>query len=402
MGADFMPANVHHRPGQGKHRRCQGTKARPLTAVRCGMLRAPRNPSIDEHMFGALRFLLSVLVAMSHLIEHPFFQQFGRFAVFGFYVISGYLMTRVLNEVYRFDLMRFSTNRALRIYPSYLIVLLASWMVAYCFPDEAKSFSPQWHMGRTLNEMAANVLIFPLATTVEATLNAPRIILPAWSIAVELQCYAVLAIFAARSKRLAIVTLIASVAWHGAIVLMKLKGNSSLTFDHIYFPLPAAMLPFSVGALVYFFRDRLSAALRSWRIDLAVALWFGHLLISHQASEAFKGATFVVFYVNLALITLVVALLMNRRTNKLDTWLGDLAYPVFLTHCLVHFLVHFLGKDAKPWPADSTVLDLCASMALTLLASFALVKLGNGLVEPLRSRVRQLGGGAAPECRGLS
>ena len=74
-------------------------------------------------MFGTYRFLLACLVLVTHLAG---VRCAGAYAVFGFYLLSGYLMTLVLNERYGFSpngFGRYVANRALRIYPPYLAIL---------------------------------------------------------------------------------------------------------------------------------------------------------------------------------------------------------------------------------------------------------------------------------------
>jgi peptidoglycan/LPS O-acetylase OafA/YrhL len=86
-------------------------------------------------MLGSFRLLLALLVVMAHLAEGTtFVSHMGVFAVFGFYVISGYLMTLVLHEVYHFDFSSFWANRFLRLFPTYYLVALASLLVVihYC------------------------------------------------------------------------------------------------------------------------------------------------------------------------------------------------------------------------------------------------------------------------------
>ena len=86
-------------------------------------------------MFGAFRLLLSLMVVWYHLIDWRFA---GPVAVFGFYVVSGYLMTKVINEVYSDGLAgfgRYIANRALRIYPMYWVALALSAAVVVIYPD---------------------------------------------------------------------------------------------------------------------------------------------------------------------------------------------------------------------------------------------------------------------------
>ena len=50
-------------------------------------------------MFGTLRTILALMVAAGHLTDQ---WQIGTYAVFAFYIISGYLMTLIMHESYGF------------------------------------------------------------------------------------------------------------------------------------------------------------------------------------------------------------------------------------------------------------------------------------------------------------
>ena len=81
-------------------------------------------------MFGTYRYCLAHLVVLTHLASWP---GVGSYAVFGFYMLSGFLMSLILNERYGFSLQGlrgYAANRALRIYPPYLFVLAATAMTS--------------------------------------------------------------------------------------------------------------------------------------------------------------------------------------------------------------------------------------------------------------------------------
>lgn len=87
-------------------------------------------------MFGIYRFILALCVASTHI--GPVQAAAGGYAVFGFYTLSGYLMTTVLHHTYlrqRLGILRFYANRALRIYPAYITVVLATWLLLVLLPD---------------------------------------------------------------------------------------------------------------------------------------------------------------------------------------------------------------------------------------------------------------------------
>lgn len=70
------------------------------------------------------------------LIESP---PLGIYAVFGFYIISGYLMTLVMHESYAYTArgrIRFALNRFLRLYPQYWTAALISMLLIITLGSE--------------------------------------------------------------------------------------------------------------------------------------------------------------------------------------------------------------------------------------------------------------------------
>lgn len=67
---------------------------------------------------GTLRFVLAMCVVFFHL-TYPLTRHLGVLAVNFFYVVSGFLITFVLNESYRFQFGSFAVNRYLRLFPAY-------------------------------------------------------------------------------------------------------------------------------------------------------------------------------------------------------------------------------------------------------------------------------------------
>src|ERR1700739_4737118 len=95
-------------------------------------------------MFGSLRLLLALLVMLGHLVGSEQVTHFGYYAVRGFFVLSGFLMTAGLNDIYEFDARRFWINRALRLLPPYYVVCLFTLFVIVLLPDSAAKFTQQW------------------------------------------------------------------------------------------------------------------------------------------------------------------------------------------------------------------------------------------------------------------
>ncbi|MEK6790185.1 MAG: acyltransferase family protein, partial [Deltaproteobacteria bacterium] len=80
---------------------------------------------------GLLRTILAVAVVIVHSSGIFGYNVVGGMvAVQSFYIISGFYMSLILNEKYT-DLYVFYTNRILRLYPIYLVVVLLTLIISY-------------------------------------------------------------------------------------------------------------------------------------------------------------------------------------------------------------------------------------------------------------------------------
>ncbi len=69
---------------------------------------------------------------------------------------------------------------------------------------------------------------------------------------------------------------------------------------------------------------------------------------------------------------------------KWDKQIGDLAYPIFLTHWVISYLVgqYFLDGQRRG------MILLAASIVPIIVVSYALAKMADKMIEPLRNQVR--------------
>jgi peptidoglycan/LPS O-acetylase OafA/YrhL len=80
-------------------------------------------------MFGVCRTVLAVLVVLNHIAGA---HKLGWHAVFGFYILSGYLMTLIMTRNYGYSISgtwKYFINRFLRIYPIYWAACLLSLLL---------------------------------------------------------------------------------------------------------------------------------------------------------------------------------------------------------------------------------------------------------------------------------
>ena len=203
-------------------------------------------------MFGILRYLLALMVVQTHLWKAAPWA--GNYAVFTFFVLSGYLMTLVLHERYSFGpagVMRFLANRALRIYPPYWIVLPLAAYAAYHAPHLASAVHRHYALPATDVLWLKNILIIGADHPTKSTL-----VIPAWSLHIELVFYGLMALGLSRNRATVFLWFAAGLAY--TVYMAMLHPTEYQFWYYRYFPLQAGSLAFSAGAAVYYLRGRVS------------------------------------------------------------------------------------------------------------------------------------------------
>ncbi len=327
-------------------------------------------------MFGLHRYVLALMVACAHiqfvLFDRP--NWLGVYAVFGFYTLSGYLMTRVLHETYGYEpagFLRYLANRALRIYPPYWLALGATALLLMAWPGVA-GFS-QWliHLPATSAEAARNVVLVGLHAD-----YVPRLVPTAWSLHVELVYYALMGLGISRSRMRTALWVVASALW---TIWVLVEG---VPFAERYSTVVAASLPFSLGAAVHHFVPLRPRPLL-WILPAVFPL---HALAAPWLwGDLYTGG----FYASCALaLASVIALAPVRASGRLADWdrrLGDLSYPIFLVHTqvgLVLFALDWRGH-ATPLRVFVASIPLLHGIAIAMHLSVVVT------VERLRARIRR-------------
>lgn len=284
-------------------------------------------------MFGTYRFLLAQMVVVAHL-AYGVGMWSGVYAVFSFFALSGFLMTMVLEITYPATAKgvgRYLANRALRIYPPYLLVLLLA-LGMVLINDYWAGWIGNTHMPRDPVEWLRNLAIFSLHLEPKET---ARLVPPSWSVDIELCFYVIMGLGLARSRVVVLVWLGASLAW---TVWANLNG---LPFTERYMSILPASLPYAVGAALWMHRESLQRWIRGPIHAIAApAAYFIHMA---AANHIWAGDPFGMgFYVSLGLTAWVIVALsgvsperFHPRVQTLDTFLGNLSYPVFLCHFAV-------------------------------------------------------------------
>jgi peptidoglycan/LPS O-acetylase OafA/YrhL len=296
-------------------------------------------------MFGAFRFLLAVMVVITHLggVEIV-----AGVAVWGFFMLSGFLMTAVLNKKYHFDaggLGRFAISRGLRLFPTYWLTLLLT-LAVFALPSyvDPRDLNHSWGPPEDFGQLAANILI--VGHTVAGIGRVENALSPsAWAIDVEILMYVCSAVWLARSPRAAKWTSIVLILAYPLLWAISKKlaaaGHGQTANELLYSFLPAALLPYAIGSWLWQARQRLPAILTS---PLAAAAGVaGALVCIFGVARVSVTAGYLLAVPCVALIMAALSRVrLDDRRARIDTFLGLMAYPIYLLHWLCGYLVMVL------------------------------------------------------------
>ena len=314
-------------------------------------------------MFGIFRLGLALLVLIYHLAGYHFA---GWYSVYAFYALSGFLMTLVIVKKYELSVTgtaNFAVNRALRIYPPYLLVVLTSLILLQIPPlaDNARQLvrSPDIGMPQGPMGWLENLFIWGWH------MRDPKLVPQMWTVFRELFYCGLIFLVFARYRWLAL-------AWFaGSAVLAVSNLARGAQFLEVYTSFQMASLAYSAGCCLYHFRPHLRRFTRPL-VPLICLVSVLPFALEAIRPRFFSDTSLIPFYWNIALSTYLVLLLSclkgSLRMRALDQYLGNLSYPVYLCH----FNVAVVVATAAGWPAAAGNRLLFASLIPILVCSWAI------------------------------
>ena len=313
----------------------------------------------------------------------------GEIAVFGFYTLSGYLITRVVTTRYGGGddgLKRFALNRALRLYPAYFALLFFSIALIPFIAETAVRLNPVLAMPESAGAWPAQFAIFGLLKVTELGGLEQRLVPPAWSLNMELLFYTIIALGAAGSRLRAHAWLAVSLLFWGYLLALDEKHVA-------YQSMLGPSLPFACEAVLHYHAKAVERLVARAPAPLAIAAALGYGLyayMTYQVSGRVSGTQALFLSVPVALVAISAcafhpAIRDSRFLAPSDQLLGDLSYPAFLCHWHVAAALMAAFPEALPGKGPALVF---ASFPLIILLSVAVVFLVERPVERVRARVR--------------
>jgi len=279
-------------------------------------------------------------------------------AVLGFFVLSGFYMAMVLETHYYRNLKAFYFNRFLRLYPSYLVCLLLT-IILFCslkavfhqaygpmvamdhaplsLPAEIWFAATQITMwGQDINTyvaVGAHGQLIPClrSTRLGESLSNYSFVPQAWTLSIELSFYA-LAPWLVRWR-----TWILTVLFFGGLALRvaalgTLDSEATVWFGRF---LPLELTVFFGGILAWRVVGGIGSAIRTnlgvtTAVGTVIVIFLGWLW-SARAGQCLTAPL---------LVCLVLPWLwLNVANERLDRFLGDLSYPLYVSHIMVCYLL---------------------------------------------------------------
>lgn len=341
-------------------------------------------------MFGTYRTYLALVVFAHHILNIPII---GHYAVHGFFILSGYLMTCIITTKYcEIDkgFYKFWLNRFLRLYPSYFVIFFLSiGAIAYVGESFSTSFRHIIYLPDTSLQWFQNLTLLYLSPF--PTSELPRISPPTWALTVELFFYLAISLGTSKTLQRSLVWLIVSLAYIITSYILELP------YDFRYSFLLAGTLPFSIGATLYHLTniEKYKNYSSNVRLVAIVFVIMNIIMLLSAYNTKYVKIQFLselFFYGNYVIQTVFILLLSKFRLNnflKKDSKVGALSYPIYLMHWQVSMLVSFTIFNSGELGFNYKGLTVfCVSLLLTILLSNLIVKLVEEPVEKLRIRFK--------------
>jgi len=322
-------------------------------------------------MFGLLRFVLALIVLWHHLGDNLGFPAY--ISVWGFYLLSGFLMCLIMNEQYEFSRpgkLHYLKDRLFRIFPAYWIsILLSILLICFIPADFVNNYHVALKIPTDILIWLKNIFIVGLRPGFSIRLTPP-----AWALNIELIYYIVIGFVTARSFKL---TLAATVLFFLLCCYMVFKSQSP------YSEIAGSGFPFMLGGCLYFILKKnkyrnnnyvaaniivLTLLLLSFLvINLLDYIPFRFWLLAYQA--VFPGFVAILFFT------------VSEKFKKSDKILGDMSYYIYLLHWQIGLVLTYFGGFIK---GNYLVL---VSIPIVLAISFILVLKFDPVILRLKQRL---------------
>jgi peptidoglycan/LPS O-acetylase OafA/YrhL len=306
-------------------------------------------------MFGLLRTALAIAVVAQHFGP---FESIGVMAVYGFFVLSGFLMTLLVTGPYKGRIGAFALNRFLRLYPMYWAVLAATTVVLLL------GFRPMisaMGLPHSPSRWIASIAYLTFSA------KPPIIVATSWAVTNEIIWYVVIAFGASKTLSRSLLWMSLSVIY--TVAIWRFWPND-MSLRYFYF-VPGC-LPFSIGAVICHLRQLFPKRIAAAATGLGGT---GLILVMVPCAIGYWSPWWVIYWLFIPLSAFTILALYNLNVPKwlmeVDKLVGSVSYPIYLNHFMAASLLsRFLPiKEGEPFALLIWVLALSIGLAVLMVAA---------------------------------
>jgi peptidoglycan/LPS O-acetylase OafA/YrhL len=308
---------------------------------------------------GYWRYILAITVVFYHLGGTGSLP--GRIAVIGFYIISGFVIFRVLDKYYYDKKLNFALNRIIRLYPLFLFICAVSFLsykglnfvMAPGFDEGLYRYA-----GQDLN--FRHFILFPEFRFKDAfpglnieVLNIELVnpLIPqSWSIFVEEFFYllALIVIFI-QKRSIKIFTLSAlTIASFLFCSYVLINMDFYKDIDNLYKNAATTFMFFGLGGLCYFFKPEAKKSsvftfnkylILTWLL-IVMGIFNGRYINHYLSSEGMAWKVIIILLTILTTSCIVIFLWFDTEKESIRSKkFGELSYSIYLNHFFVAWLM---------------------------------------------------------------
>ncbi|NCO00447.1 MAG: acyltransferase [Epsilonproteobacteria bacterium] len=361
---------------------------------------------------GTIRLLLAISVVIAH--STPVFGQRlwgGEIAVELFFIISGFYMSLILSEKYNTPdkIVIFYKNRFLKLFPIYWTILILSisfFVIIYITfgkSDIVKNISNSldnlnnlgiysiyifmsniFLLGEDLLMFLGfngDTIIFTKSfSDTKIPLHQFVIVPQSWTLSLEIMFYLIAPFIARKSIKLVIFLFSIS-------VLIKLNlwitGYSNDPWSYRFILSELAF--FFIGMIMYKvyklgFYTKVIENKKLFFFGLISFILSGYFYYDFKTILDFNGIDTFKYMIYLLFVLFLPLLFVKTKSNKIDRYIGELSYPVYIVHIFSMYLISLLyscfadntyivhiSGSSIPFGENFALFSICLSILLSIL-----------------------------------
>lgn len=318
---------------------------------------------------GIFRLFFAISVLLGHIqIQYPISPIY---AVQGFYIISGFYMSLILNEKYNSpdDNLLFLKKRAFRLLPTYWLIAILSISIAYIFYCKGESnilffdfnkfpsnatcttylyifitnfivWGQDLALFLGISSETGNIFLSTSSFAEEYPMLRYMAIPVAWSVSSEFTFY-IIAPYILRNRKKIIISLFLLSAFSNIITNYYGLNDSNWRFRFF----PSILMYFLAGYYTYLLYKRIDFYKPTTRYKYIVSffsLFFLTIILHLNIPYAIHSA-FLISTCSLA----IPYLFYSFRNSKNDRTIGEMSYPLYLIHPVFIGINELTGINSK-------------------------------------------------------